>query len=153
MEKDAKFGVWVYYVNEEGKARWKCSLCGKICHRDPHDKLYLLEVREQEHEGGVSVSRALVIRTAGDPEIAAAISEGINAVELRAVRAEYAKLQARDAVRCEGDDRRWQRTRRRLARKYRVRPVGRVEGAILGVWALVWYAIYHTGEVLSAYRG
>ena len=32
--------VWHYYVNDEGKARWKCSLCGKICHRDPADKLY-----------------------------------------------------------------------------------------------------------------
>ena len=63
------------------------------------------------------MNRALVIRTAGDAEIAAAISEGINAVELRNVRAEYAKLQARDGVRCEGDERRWQRTKRRLARK------------------------------------
>jgi hypothetical protein len=30
MQKEAKYGKWIYYVNDEGKARWKCSLCGKI---------------------------------------------------------------------------------------------------------------------------
>ena len=30
--------VWVYYTNDEGKARWRCSKCGKLCRRDPHDK-------------------------------------------------------------------------------------------------------------------
>lgn len=28
--KEARFGKWVYYINDEGKARWKCSICGKI---------------------------------------------------------------------------------------------------------------------------
>ncbi|MBQ3424776.1 MAG: hypothetical protein IJH38_06235 [Clostridia bacterium] len=32
--------IWRYYVNEEGKARWKCTHCGKICRRIPRDKLY-----------------------------------------------------------------------------------------------------------------
>ena len=40
VEKEAKFGVWKYYTNDEGKVRWKCSICGKICRRDPADKLY-----------------------------------------------------------------------------------------------------------------
>lgn len=40
MEKPAKFGKWVYYINDEGHARWKCSLCGKICRRDPRYKFY-----------------------------------------------------------------------------------------------------------------
>ena len=31
-------GIWQYYVNDEGKARWRCNQCGKICRRDPHDK-------------------------------------------------------------------------------------------------------------------
>ena len=31
-------GIWQYYVNDEGKARWRCDQCGKICRRDPHDK-------------------------------------------------------------------------------------------------------------------
>ena len=33
---DAK---WHYYVNDEGKARWKCSNCGKIVRRLPNDKV------------------------------------------------------------------------------------------------------------------
>ena len=40
VNKEAKFGVWKYFVSEDGKARWKCSLCGKVCRRNPHDKLY-----------------------------------------------------------------------------------------------------------------
>ena len=31
---------WVYYVNEENRARWKCSKCGKICRKDPTLKYY-----------------------------------------------------------------------------------------------------------------
>ena len=38
--KEAKFGTWTYYRNDEGKARWKCDRCGKICKRNPHEKLY-----------------------------------------------------------------------------------------------------------------
>ena len=30
--------VWQYYTNDEGKARWRCSNCGRICKRDPNDK-------------------------------------------------------------------------------------------------------------------
>lgn len=30
--------TWEYYTNDEGKARWRCSGCGKICRRNPHDK-------------------------------------------------------------------------------------------------------------------
>ena len=40
IEKEAKFGKWLYYTNDEGKPRWKCSCCGKICHKDPADKRY-----------------------------------------------------------------------------------------------------------------
>lgn len=32
--------TWIYYRNDEGKARWKCSSCGKICKRNPKDKKY-----------------------------------------------------------------------------------------------------------------
>ena len=31
--------VWQYYTNDEGKARWRCNNCGKVCHKNPHDKL------------------------------------------------------------------------------------------------------------------
>ena len=29
---------WRYYTNDEGRARWRCSNCGKLCRRDPRDK-------------------------------------------------------------------------------------------------------------------
>lgn len=38
--KEARFGTWKYYRNDEGKARWKCSECGKICKRLPSEKFY-----------------------------------------------------------------------------------------------------------------
>jgi rubrerythrin len=37
VEKEAKFGVWKYYTNEEGKARWRCSVCGHVVKHDPND--------------------------------------------------------------------------------------------------------------------
>lgn len=40
MEKPAKFGKWVYYINDEGKARWKCSLCGKVIRHGKEVKFY-----------------------------------------------------------------------------------------------------------------
>ena len=40
IEKEASFGKWLYYINDEGKARWKCSCCGKIVRRLSMDKLY-----------------------------------------------------------------------------------------------------------------
>ncbi len=40
VEKEAKFGVWKYYTNEENKPRWKCSCCGKIIRHGAHEKLY-----------------------------------------------------------------------------------------------------------------
>lgn len=40
VEKEAKFGKWKYYVNDEGKPRWRCSECGKLCHKRPTEKLY-----------------------------------------------------------------------------------------------------------------
>ena len=75
------------------------------------------------------------------PGMALGLTEGANAVELRTVKSEFAKLQARDAVRTQADNRRWERTRRRLARKYATRPVGRLHGAALGVWALLWLGV------------
>lgn len=40
VNKEAKFGKWLYYVNDEGKARWKCSECGKIIRRGVFEKYY-----------------------------------------------------------------------------------------------------------------
>lgn len=40
MLKEAKFGKWIYYTNDENRPRWKCSECGKIVKRRPTDKFY-----------------------------------------------------------------------------------------------------------------
>ena len=32
--------TWEYYRNDEGKARWRCTSCGKVVRRNPHDKKY-----------------------------------------------------------------------------------------------------------------
>lgn len=80
---------------------------------------------------------SVTIKTA-DPHMAAGIAEGAATVALRTMEAENRRLKAVDGVRRQGDDRRWQRTQKRLARKYTVKPVGRARGAILGAWALVW---------------
>lgn len=29
---------WHYYINEEGKARWRCTNCQRVCKRHPYDK-------------------------------------------------------------------------------------------------------------------
>ena len=31
---------WLYYVNDEGKARWKCSACGAVKHKNPYYKQF-----------------------------------------------------------------------------------------------------------------
>jgi uncharacterized phage protein gp47/JayE len=88
----------------------------------------------------------------GDPSWGAAIADGVNAVQLRTVQAELNKLQAVEGVRAEADKKRWERTRKRLARKYSTEPVGRLHGAILGVWALLWTAIFGAFAYLQAWN-
>ena len=88
----------------------------------------------------------------GDPAWGAAIADGVNAVQLRAVQAELNKLQAVEGVRAEADKKRWERTRRKLARKYSSEPVGRAKGAILGVWGLFWYKVFGIVEQLQAWN-
>lgn len=88
----------------------------------------------------------------GDPSWGAAIADGVNAVQLRAVQAELNKLQAVEGVRAEADKKRWERTQRKLARKYSTKPVGRARGTILGLWALLWTAIFGWYAKLSAWN-
>lgn len=79
----------------------------------------------------------VTIKTA-DPRMAAGIAEGAATVALRTMEAENRRLKAVDGVRRQADAKRWQRTQKRLARKYTVKPVGKARGAVLGAWALVW---------------
>lgn len=30
--------VWKYGMDDENRPRWRCTNCGKFCHRNPHDK-------------------------------------------------------------------------------------------------------------------
>ena len=79
----------------------------------------------------------VTIKTA-DPHMAAGIAEGAATVALRTMERENRQLKAREGVRARADEKRWQRTQKRLARKYTVKPVGKARGAVLGAWALVW---------------
>ena len=97
------------------------------------------------------MSRTVEIKTA-DPRMAAAIAEGAAAVELKAVKAENAMLRAKDGVRAAADEKRWQKTRKRLARKYQSKPTPPVRGAILAVWAMLWLGIYSAYQRLSAWN-
>ena len=95
---------------------------------------------------------ANIIIKADDPRIAVAISEGANAVELRTVKAECARLNALNGVRSYGDSVRWQTVADALAVKYHVKRHGRLYGAILVGWACLWLALvsfsaYVTREV------
>lgn len=83
------------------------------------------------------MNKQITIKTA-DPHMAAGIAEGAATVALRTMERENRQLKAREGVRARADEKRWQRTQKRLARKYTVKPVGRARGAILGAWALVW---------------
>lgn len=38
LKREGEGAVWKYYLNDEGRARWRCSYCGKVCHQNPHDK-------------------------------------------------------------------------------------------------------------------
>lgn len=92
---------------------------------------------------------ANIIIKADDPRIAEAISEGANAVELRTVKAECARLNALNGVRSYGDSVRWQTVSDALAVKYATKPMGRLYWAILIVWACIWYGLYTLAEYLT----
>lgn len=90
------------------------------------------------------MTRAIVIKSIGDADIANAIADGMTRAiplesgELREVKAEYERLQARDAVRAYGDEKRWQETKEKLARTYAPKRHGRLYWAVLALWAWVW---------------
>lgn len=88
----------------------------------------------------------------GDGRMVPAIGDGVIAAELTSAKEEIRQLRAVDGVRREADKKRWQRTQRRLARKYSIKPVGRVRGAILGVWGLLWLSIDETYQYFSAWN-
>ena len=96
--------------------------------------------------------RAIVIKTAGDPQIAGAICNGMQTAKAASINADYKRLQAVNGVRAYGDQKRWNRTQMRLARKYYVKPAGRVSGAILGLWGWLWMSIYGWHNYLAEWN-
>ena len=93
----------------------------------------------------------ITIKT-NSPSMALGLTEGAATVELRAVKAENEKLHAKDGVRAIADEKRWQRTRKRLARKYYTPPMNPVRGAILTAWAMLWLGIYNAFDFLKAWN-
>lgn len=83
-----------------------------------------------------------------NPQTALAISEGANAVELKTVKAECARLQAVNGVRSYGDSKRFVSVSKAWAIKYSTKPVGRLRSAILGGWALLWLGMLGWYEYL-----
>ena len=93
----------------------------------------------------------ITIKT-NSPGMALGLTEGAATVELRAVKAENEKLHAKDGVRAIADEKRWQRTRKRLARKYYTPPMNPVRGAILTAWAMLWLGIFNAFDFLKAWN-
>lgn len=94
------------------------------------------------------MKRAVVIRTAGDREIAGAIVDGMTRKvipltedELGHVRAECIQLRDRRTLRRRRAQRRQERDRELLALKYPIESNGRLYGALLGAWAALWLCV------------
>lgn len=105
------------------------------------------------------MTKALVIKTMGDASMAGAIADAmtqriipINSREVRALRAERDRLLAQKTLRNFGDDQRWRRTKRRMARKYRVKQHGKLYWAVVKPWALLWYGIDIAAKSMMAWN-
>lgn len=95
------------------------------------------------------MARALVIKTYGDLGVCAAIVDGMHTAmvvadntELAEMRAEVEHLRNVNGLRAYGDSRRFARAQQDMADRYTALPANPVIGAFLGVWALLWLAIY-----------
>lgn len=89
------------------------------------------------------MTKAVVIKTIGDNEIAGAIVEGMtrrvipmNTEELAVIKAELARYKARNGLRAYGDEKRLRTAKSEMARKYSSKPTKPIVGAILGVYGL-----------------
>lgn len=105
------------------------------------------------------MTRALVIRMMGDPALTGPMADGVcqrviplDTGEMNALRAERDRLAAQRTIRNFGDDKRWRRTKRRLARKYRVKRHGKAYWAMMRVYALLCYGVDMAHKRLSAWN-
>ena len=76
----------------------------------------------------------------------------LNADDYALMREELAKLRTEQGLRAWGDTRRFKAVKRELARKYTVKPVKGLKGAILGVYGLYLETVRYCYERLSAWN-
>lgn len=104
------------------------------------------------------MNRAIVIKMAGNVEIAAAVADGMTKVipvdgkEMAMVKAENKRLRAKQGVKEFVEDKAWGETKASLARTYRVKRHGKVYNFILLAWALTCCAISAEYNRLSAWN-
>lgn len=105
------------------------------------------------------MTRAVVIKTAGDPAMAGAIVDGmtqrvipLNQDELAIVKAECARLRARDAVRAYGDSVRYKAACSELEARYFTPQHGRLYEAATGAWACFWGIVYSAYDYFSKWN-
>lgn len=93
-------------------------------------------------------NRAIVIRTIGDPNLCGAIVDGMtqqalsDSIELAEIKAAFERLKAKDALRTQGNKKRFLEARQELAEKYYTPTHGRVYNGVLGLWGLFWLKFY-----------
>ena len=105
------------------------------------------------------MTKAMVIRTYGDPEIAGAIVDGmtrrvirLDEGQLAAVRAELVRYKDMHALRVYGDQKRMRNARRELAKKYAIKRHGRDYNAILGFYGLCVLGVATAAARLDAWN-
>lgn len=104
------------------------------------------------------MTRAIVIKRYGDAQIGDAIVDGMtkaismDAASIAAVRAECERLRALQDIRAYADTVRLDAACKALDVKYPAEEHGRVYGAIIGVWGLLWYCIYCAYDYLSEWN-
>ena len=104
------------------------------------------------------MKKCVVVKLYGNMEDAPKIAEPFTKVipvddgQMQMIIAENKRLNALNGVRSYGDSVRFESVSKALAIKYAVKPVGRVRGAFLGVWGLLWYGIYAAYDYLSAWN-
>ena len=82
--------------------------------------------------------RALVIRTAGDTKLAAAILDGMTRTVIPLDSGELMRMEAQLAVMRQRDDRYWRRKIKKARRLYVMRGRSRAVERVIGLWACVY---------------
>lgn len=104
------------------------------------------------------MTRAIVIKRYGDPALSGAIADGMTKViemdvaSIAAVRAECERLKALNDIRRYADGIRLDAECKALATKYPPEHHGRLYGAVLGAWGLLWTVIFEVYDYLSEWN-